>query len=33
MMIGKLIGCIDLVGEDWLFVDVNGVGYVVYCIL
>ena len=30
-MIGKLTGCIDSVGEGWLLLDVNGVGYHVYC--
>ncbi len=32
-MIGKLTGQVDSVGEDWLLVDVNGVGYVVHCTL
>ncbi len=30
-MIGKLKGIIDSYGEDYLILDVNGVGYVVYC--
>ena len=30
-MIGKLKGVIDDIGEDYLLIDVNGVGYVVYC--
>ena len=30
-MIGKLKGIIDVIGEDFLLVDVNGVGYEVYC--
>ncbi len=30
-MIGKLKGIIDSYGEDFIVVDVNGVGYVVYC--
>jgi Holliday junction DNA helicase RuvA len=30
-MIGKLTGILDEVGEDHCIVDVNGVGYVVYC--
>ena len=30
-MIGKLRGIIDSYGEDWVIVDVNGVGYVVHC--
>lgn len=30
-MIGKLKGLIDSYGEDFVIVDVNGVGYVVYC--
>lgn len=30
-MIGKLKGMIDDIGEDYLLIDVNGVGYVVYC--
>jgi holliday junction DNA helicase RuvA len=30
-MIGKLKGIIDSVGKDFLIVDVNGVGYVVFC--
>jgi Holliday junction DNA helicase RuvA len=30
-MIGKLKGTIDSVGEDFLILDVHGVGYVVHC--
>lgn len=30
-MIGKLKGVIDAYGEDFVIVDVNGVGYVVHC--
>jgi Holliday junction DNA helicase RuvA len=30
-MIGKLRGTIDSYGEDWVIVDVGGVGYQVYC--
>jgi holliday junction DNA helicase RuvA len=30
-MIGKLTGTIDSVGEDFLVLDVHGVGYLVYC--
>jgi len=30
-MIGKLRGIIDSYGEDWVIVDVGGVGYVVSC--
>jgi Holliday junction DNA helicase RuvA len=30
-MIGKLTGRIDSVGEDFVILDVNGVGYLVYC--
>jgi Holliday junction DNA helicase RuvA len=30
-MIGKLKGIIDSYGEDFIIVDVNGVGYVVHC--
>jgi len=30
-MIGKLRGMIDSYGEDFIVVDVNGVGYVVHC--
>lgn len=30
-MIGKLKGLIDSYGEDWVIVDVQGVGYVVHC--
>ena len=30
-MIGKLTGVIDSYGEDFIIVDVNGVGYVVHC--
>jgi len=30
-MIGKLRGTIDSYGEDWVIVDVSGVGYQVHC--
>jgi Holliday junction DNA helicase RuvA len=30
-MIGKLKGVIDSYGEDWVIVDVGGVGYQAYC--
>lgn len=30
-MIGKLTGIIDSYGEDWVIVDVGGVGYEVHC--
>ncbi len=30
-MIGKLRGTIDSYGEDWVIVDVGGVGYQVFC--
>ena len=30
-MIGKLKGRIDTTGPDWVIVDVNGVGYHVFC--
>jgi len=30
-MIGKLRGVIDSYGEDWVILDVGGVGYQVYC--
>ena len=30
-MIGKLKGIIDSYGEDWVIVDVGGVGYQVHC--
>lgn len=30
-MIGKLRGNVDQLGEDWVIVDVGGVGYEVYC--
>lgn len=30
-MIGKLKGTIDTIGEDFVILDVNGVGYVVHC--
>jgi Holliday junction DNA helicase RuvA len=30
-MIGKLRGIIDSTGKDWVIVDVNGVGYEVFC--
>ncbi|MGI9414198.1 MAG: Holliday junction branch migration protein RuvA [Hyphomicrobiales bacterium] len=30
-MIGKLKGLIDSIGDDWVIVDVGGVGYLVQC--
>ncbi|MEL6736799.1 MAG: Holliday junction branch migration protein RuvA [Pseudomonadota bacterium] len=30
-MIGKLKGVVDSVGEDWVILDVHGVGYQVHC--
>ncbi len=30
-MIGKLTGLVDSAGEDWVIVDVSGVGYLVHC--
>lgn len=30
-MIAKLSGVLDSTGDDWIIVDVNGVGYLVYC--
>ena len=30
-MIGKLKGVLDAYGEDFVIVDVQGVGYEVYC--
>jgi len=30
-MIAKLSGLIDEVGSDWAIIDVNGVGYLVFC--
>ncbi len=30
-MIAKLKGLVDSVGEDWAVIDVNGVGYLVFC--
>jgi Holliday junction DNA helicase RuvA len=30
-MIGALKGLIDAIGDDWVIVDVSGVGYVVHC--
>ena len=30
-MIGKLTGVVDSTGEDWVIVDVGGVGYVLFC--
>ncbi len=30
-MIGKLRGIVDTVADDWLIIDVGGVGYQVYC--
>ena len=30
-MIGKLKGIVDSYGEDYIILDVNGVGYLVHC--
>ena len=30
-MIGKLSGQVDSLGEDWVIIDVGGVGYLVFC--
>ncbi len=30
-MIAKLSGLVDSVGDDWVVIDVNGVGYMVFC--
>ena len=30
-MIGKLKGVVDSVGDDWIIIDVHGVGYQVHC--
>ena len=30
-MIGKLTGVVDSFGDDWVILDVNGVGYVAQC--
>jgi len=30
-VIGKLTGLIDSTGDDWVILDVGGVGYIVYC--
>mgnify|MGYP001457608196 CR=1 FL=1 len=30
-MIAKLRGCVDSLGEDWVVLDVGGVGYLLYC--
>lgn len=30
-MIAKLTGILDSFGEDWLVIDVNGVGYLIFC--
>lgn len=30
-MIGKLTGVVDSSGDDWVMLDVGGVGYLVYC--
>ncbi len=30
-MIGKLRGVVDSTGDDWVILDVGGVGYVVHC--
>ena len=30
-MIGKLKGIVDSYGEDYIILDVNGVGYQVHC--
>lgn len=30
-MIAKLMGNLDSLGDDWVIIDVSGVGYLVYC--
>ena len=30
-MIAKLTGVLDSTGEDWVVIDTNGVGYLVFC--
>lgn len=30
-MIAKLTGLVDQIGEDWLVIDVGGVGYLLFC--
>ena len=30
-MIAKLTGTVDSSGEDWVVLDVNGVGYLIFC--
>jgi len=30
-MIGKLFGTVDSYGDDWVIINVNGVGYIVHC--
>ena len=30
-MIAKLTGTLDSMGEDWVVVDVGGVGYIAFC--
>ncbi len=30
-MIGKLTGIVDSTGDDWVILDVGGVGYIVFC--
>ena len=30
-MIAKLTGLLDSIGEEWAVIDVNGVGYLVFC--
>ena len=30
-MIGKLRGSVDSTGDDWVILDVGGVGYMVFC--
>ena len=30
-MIGKLTGKVDTTGDDWVMLDVGGVGYIVFC--
>lgn len=30
-MIARLKGIVDAIGDDWAIIDVNGVGYLVYC--
>ena len=30
-MIARLKGLLDEIGDDWIVIDVGGVGYLVYC--